>query len=73
MEMLAGAATLVIPESNLYHAEIYVGVGKKFKIWGETLQLAVYALSSDSNIDVARLDYKVGINFYNAFAREWLY
>ncbi len=73
MELLAGGGTLIIPQDDLYHAEIYLGLGKKFKIWGETLQIAVYALSSDSSLDVARLDYKVGINFYNAFAREWLY
>lgn len=73
MEMLAGAATLIIPEENIYHGEVYVGIGKKVKIWGETVQFAVYALTSDSNIDIARLDYKIGVNFYNAFAREWLY
>ncbi len=73
MEVLAGAGTLIIPEDNLYHGEIYLGLGKKFKIWGETMQIAVYTLSSDSTIDVGRLEYKVGVNFYNAFAREWLY
>lgn len=73
MELLAGAGTLIIPDANLYHVEMYAGVGKKFKILGETMQLACYAVTSDNNLSSASIQYKFGINFYNAFAREWLY
>ena len=73
MELLAGAGTLIIPDQGLYHAEIYAGIGKKFKLWGETIQLAAYAVTADSSLQDPVIRYKVGLNFYNAFAREWLY
>lgn len=73
MELLAGVGSLIIPEENLYHGEFYVGIGKKFKLWGETVQIAGYAVTSDNNLDKANIEFKVGLNFYNAFAREWVY
>lgn len=73
MELLAGAGTLIIPDNNLYHIEFYTGIGKKIKIWGETMQIACYAVTSDNNLSNAKIEYKFGLNFYNAFAREWLY
>lgn len=73
MELLAGAGTLIIPKNDLYHFEMYTGIGKKFKLFGETLQIACYAVTSDNNLSKAKIEYKFGLNFYNAFAREWLY
>lgn len=73
MELLAGGGTLLIPNENLYHVEFYAGLGKKIKIWGETMQLAVYAVTADNNLSATSINYKIGLNFYNAFAREWLY
>lgn len=73
MELLAGAGTLIIPDQGLYHGELYFGLGKKFKLWGETLQLACYAVTADSSLQNPVIEYKFGVNFYNAFAREWLY
>ena len=73
MELLTGGGTLLIPEENLYHVELYAGIGKKIKILGETMQLAVYAVTADNNLTATSINYKIGLNFYNAFAREWLY
>jgi len=73
LEVIAGAAALSIPDQNFFHGELYVGLGRKFKILGEQLQFAVYAATSDNSIEKASISYKLGVNFYNAFTGKWAY
>ncbi len=73
MELLGGAAVLSIPDQNFTHAEFYAGIGKKFRLFGETVQIALYGVTADNNLERADITYKIGFNFYNAFSQEWLY
>lgn len=73
MELIAGAGALAIPRQDFLHAEVYAGIGKKFKLWGEIVQIAAYAISSANTLDQLDLEYKLGLNFYNAFTGTWLY
>jgi hypothetical protein len=73
LELIAGASALAVPDQNFLHAEVYAGLGRKFTIKGEQLQLAIYAATSDNTIDKFDVSYKIGLNFYNAFTGKWLY
>lgn len=73
LEIIAGAGSLIIPKQAFVHAEIFAGIGKKFKLWGEIVQIAAYAVTSDNTLDKIDLEYKLGMNFYNAFTGLWLY
>lgn len=73
MEMLAGGAFLTIPDQSFVHGELFVGVGKKFRLFGEQVQFAIYGITADNSFEAADISYKIGFNFFNAFAGEWSY
>ena len=73
LELIAGGGSLVIPSEDFVHGEVFLGLGRKFKLWGEILQFAVYAVSSDNTINKLDIEYKFGLNFYNSFSGQWLY
>jgi len=73
MEMLAGGAFLTIPDQSFVHGELFVGVGKKFRLFGEQVQFAIYGVTADNSFEAADISYKIGFNFFNAFAGEWSY
>lgn len=73
LELLVGGGTLAIPSDGFLHFEAFTGVGKKFKLWKETLQIAAYYIASDSSQTNLKGQFKVGLNFYNAFDRKWSY
>ncbi len=73
MELLVGAAALSIPEQKFSHAEAYAGIGKRFKLWGEQFQIAVYGMSSINNVDQLDYTWKIGFNLFDAFNARWMY
>jgi len=73
MELLAGGGFLTIPSVNFIHGEFFAGVGKKFRLFGEQVQVAVYGVTADNNLEKANISYKIGLNIFDAFAREWQY
>jgi len=73
MEMLAGGAFLTIPDQSFVHGELFLGVGKKFRLFGEQVQFAIYGITADNTFEAADISYKIGFNFFNAFAGEWSY
>lgn len=73
LELLVGGGTLAIPSDKFLHLEAFVGIGKKFKLWKETVQIAAYYITSDSSQTKLDGQFKIGFNFYNAFDRKWLY
>ncbi len=73
LELIAGASALSIPDQDFLHAELYVGLGRKFKIFGEQVQFAAYAATRDNSLEKASISYKFGVNFYNAFTGKWAY
>jgi hypothetical protein len=73
LEIIAGAGSLAIPNQDFIHGEVFAGLGKKFKLWGEIVQIAAYAITADNTIDKLNVEYKIGMNFYNAFTGSWIY
>ncbi|MEM1326899.1 MAG: DUF5686 and carboxypeptidase regulatory-like domain-containing protein [Bacteroidota bacterium] len=73
LEMLVGGSFLTIPNQSFAHVEAFIGVGKKFRLFKELVQVAVYAVSGDNQFEDAAYTYRVGFNFFNAFSGEWLY
>ncbi len=73
LELITGGGTLAIPSQDFYHIEAFAGLGRRFKIRGETFQVAVYGTTSDNTVEKWDVSYKVGINFFNAFSGKWMY
>lgn len=73
MEIIAGASSLYVQDQDLLHLEAFVGLGKPFKLWGETVEIACYYLVSDSSRSNLTGEFKIGFNFYNNFLKEWIY
>jgi hypothetical protein len=73
LELTVGAAALALPEQNFLHGEVYAGIGRKFTFLGEQFQVSAYAATADSSIDRLTVQYKFGVNFYNAFTGKWAY
>ncbi|MEM8527172.1 MAG: DUF5686 and carboxypeptidase regulatory-like domain-containing protein [Bacteroidota bacterium] len=73
MEMLAGGAFLTIPDQKFVHGELFVGIGKKFRLFGEQVQFAIYGVTANNTFQAADISYKIGFNFFNAFSGEWSY
>ncbi|MEM9990570.1 MAG: DUF5686 and carboxypeptidase regulatory-like domain-containing protein [Bacteroidota bacterium] len=73
MEIITGFSFWTIPTQKFAHGEAYAGLGKNFRLFGETVQVALYAVTADSNLDKAAIRYKIGFNLYNAFSQTWAY
>lgn len=69
----AGAAFIAIPNQNFAHAEIYLGLEKVFRIREQIFRVGVYGCTSDSNLDKANYEFKIGFNFYNTYSKKWSY
>lgn len=68
-----GAAFLSIPDQNFNHGEFYVGLERIVRIRRELFRFGIYGATSDSSIDKARFELKVGVNFYNTWTKKWSY
>jgi hypothetical protein len=69
----AGAAFIAIPNQNFAHAEIYLGLEKVFRIKQQIFRVGVYGCTSDSSLDKANYEFKIGFNFYNTYSKKWSY
>lgn len=69
----AGAAMLSIPDENFYHVEFYAGLERVVRIRKELFRFGIYTSTADSNWEKAKFDFKIGVNFYNAFTKKWQY
>jgi hypothetical protein len=69
----AGAAFIAIPNQNFAHAEIYLGLEKVFRIREQIFRVGVYGCTSDSSLDKANYEFKIGFNFYNTYSKKWSY
>jgi hypothetical protein len=73
LEMLGGGSFLTIPDQSFAHVEGFVGMGKKFRLFKEQVQVALYLVSGNNQLEDAAYTYRIGFNFFNAFSEEWLY
>jgi hypothetical protein len=69
----AGFSFLSIPSQDFHHAEFYVGVERTIRIREELFRLGVYACTADSSWNKARIEFKLGVNFFDGFRKKWQY
>ncbi len=68
-----GAGFLSIPDQQFNHAEVYVGLERIVRIRKELFRFGIFGATSDSSIENIRLEFKLGVNFYNSFTKKWSY
>ncbi len=67
----AGMGTLIVPEKNFRHAEVFFGLQKAIRIRKQLFRIGLYAVTADSSLNKAIFTWKIGFNFYNSFTRSW--
>lgn len=69
----AGAAFLSIPDQDFFHTEFYLGLERAIRIREELFRIGIYACTAESTWNKARLEFKLGFNFYDSFHKKWNY
>lgn len=73
LSISAGAGTLLIPDSDLSHFEMFAGLEKTFRIKKQLFRFGVYAVTAENSISKNDFTLKFGIDFYNTFTNKWSY
>lgn len=73
IDIAGGAGTLLIPEDNFTHFEMFGGIERIFRIKDLFFRLGLYAVTSDNNLSKADYTFKIGLDFYNPFTKKWSY
>jgi hypothetical protein len=68
-----GAAFLSIPSQNFHHAEFYAGLERVFRIRQEIFKVGIYGCTAHSSFNKARIELKIGLNFFDSFHKKWQY
>lgn len=71
LEVIAGGAAFALPEYR--QLEAYIGIGKKFNLFKELVQVAVYRSSAIDSAGRFKSSFVIGANIYDAFNGQWAY
>ena len=74
LEEAIGGGILTLPTVHYFHAELFVGLERQFKMFNQPMKIGVYCVSAKSN---THLNYtnsiKIGFNIYDTFRSKWFY
>lgn len=73
ISLAAGGGTLLIPEEDFAHIEIFGGVERVFRIRKQLIRMGAYVVTADNTLETADLNLKFGISFFNPFSSKFDY
>ena len=69
----AGTASLIIPDKNFKHFEVFLGISRPFKIFGGLVKFGLFISSSINSVNGLDYELKFGANGYNSMRDQWDY
>ena len=68
---IAGGGALYVPERKLIYFELFAGLEKPFKLFGEKFKLGAYVVSSIANQQNNPFQFKIGLQHYDIYRNRW--
>ncbi len=68
---IAGSGALYVPERKLVYFELFAGLEKPFKLFGEKFKLGAYVVSSIANQQNNPFQFKIGLQHYDIYRNRW--
>ena len=73
LQLSGGVASLIIPDVDYQHLEVFLGISRPFKIFGGLVKFGVFIASSINSENGLESEFKVGANGYNSMKDQWDY
>jgi len=73
ISLAAGGGTLLIPQEDFAHIELFGGVERVFRIRKQLIRFGAYAVTSDNTFEQEDFTFKFGISFFNPFTGRYDY
>ena len=70
-ESIAGTSLMMIDEFDYIHTEFFVGIEKKFRMFGEYFKYGFYYVGRFNEITQPQFRFKIGLDFFNTFTNKW--
>jgi hypothetical protein len=71
--LAAGGGTLMIPDEDFAHIEVFGGIERVFRIRRQLIRFGAYAITADNTFDNPEFEFKFGISFFNPFTGRYDY